>query len=535
MKYNILLFVLLFWNIHLIVAQPLTLNWQSCYGTSSNDVVQDIVSTGDGYIIAGSNSAYKLLLVKTDLDGNFVWEKQYWGSDFGEGAFRIFPADVGNYFVVATASSSDGDVTYDPYPDANNCWILKIDGEGNKIWDKIFGGNCNDKGWTGAFVSDTSVVSFGGTCSTDGDISVNHGFWDGWMIKVDKEGNKVWDFSMGNSSLDFASAIIETSDKGFLAATYSYYGDVGNIECSTFDPTLEFGQAVLVKLDENANIVWQHCYGGSKNESIMDIIETEDGFLLACYADSNDGDVQGAGYHIGYDNGGNVTSDIWLVKTDFEGNIVWSKCYGGYYTESPSRVFRTEDGGYIVFGRTSSNDGDVSGYHNEAGWYRDIWVIKVSSTGQLQWQQCIGGAGNEDIANAVIQLEGGKYVFSATLNSNNTGDINCITDPNSWSVWLVEVTDTTVGLPEQNRKQSIISCFPNPANSWVNFEYELPEGIYNAHIEITNTLGLPVGRLSIQSNTTNQWFDTRYLLQGFYLCTLQTNHSKQSIKLIVKH
>ena len=126
MKYNILLFVLLFWNIHLIVAQPLTLNWQSCYGTSSNDVVMDIVSTGDGYIIAGYNSTYKLLLVKTDLEGNFMWEKQYWGSDFGEGAFRIFPADVGNYFVVATASSSDGDVTYDPYPDANNCWKVLI-------------------------------------------------------------------------------------------------------------------------------------------------------------------------------------------------------------------------------------------------------------------------------------------------------------------------------------------------------------------------------------------------------------------------
>ncbi len=528
MKYRILLSVLLFWNIHIIVAQPLTLNWQSCYGTSTNDVVMDIVSTGDGYIIAGSNSAYKLLLVKTDLEGNFVWEKQYWGSDFGESAFRIFPADVGNYFVVATAFSSDGDVTYDPYPNANNCWILKIDSEGNKIWDKIFGGNCNDKGWTGAFISDTSVVSFGGTCSTDGDISVNYGSWDGWMVKVDKEGNKVWDFSISHSSLDIASTIIETSDKGFLASIAATDGVGGNIECENFDPNMEFVEAVVLKLDENANIEWQHCYGGSKHDDIKDIVETEDGYLLACSTNLSDGDVEGAGYHLGYDNGGHITSDIWLVKTDFEGNIVWSKCYGGYYTESPSRVFRTEDGGYIVFGRASSNDGDVSGYHNEAGWFRDIWVIKVSSTGQLQWQQCIGGAGNEDVAKAVLQLEGGKYVFSATLNSNNTGDITCITDPNSWSVWLVEVTDTTVSLPEKNETNTGLIVYPNPASNYVIFEQtEAQQGninIYNAY-----------GKLHIKQQTKNTktLLDTKILSAGMCFYTFEAINTVQTGKIMV--
>ncbi len=535
MKYRILLSVLLFWNIHFIVAQPLTLNWQSCYGTSTNDVVMDIVSTGDGYIIAGSNSAYKLLLVKTDLEGNFVWEKQYWGSDIGESAFRIFPADIGNYFVVATAFSSDGDVTYDPYPNANNCWILKIDSEGNKIWDRIFGGNCNEKGWNGAFVSDTSVVFFGGTCSTDGDITNNYGGWDAWMIKVDNAGNKVWDFSMGNSSFDFASAIIETSDKGFLAATYSFYGEGGNIECENFDPNMEFQQDILFKLDENRNIQWQRCFGGSKDETILDIVEAEDGYLLACYTNSNDGDVEGAGYHQGYDNGGHITSDIWLVKTDFEGNIVWSKCYGGYYNEWPSRVFRNEDGGYIVFGNTWSNDGDVSGLHNDAGWYSDIWVLKVSGTGQLQWQQCVGGAGNEDLSYGVSKVGNNKYVIATTIHGINTGQVTCQTNYDDFEIWVIEVTDTTVGLAENNDKQFLFSCFPNPANSWVNFEYELPEGIYDAHIEITNTLGLSVGRLSIQSNTANQWFDTRYLPKGFYLCTIQTNGSRQSMKLIVDH
>jgi hypothetical protein len=528
------LFVLLIYFLISVIpvfSQPLTLNWQSCYGTSSNDVVQDIVSTGDGYIFAGYNSTYKLLLVKIDLEGNFVWEKQYWGSDFGEGAFRIFPADVGNYFVVATASSSDGDVTYDPYPDANNCWIVKIDSEGNKIWDRIFGGNCNDKGHTGAFVSDTSVVSFGHSCSTDGDISVNYGSWDGWMIKVDKEGNKVWDFSIGHSSLDMASAIIETSDKGFLASIVATDGVGGNIECDNFDPNMEFVEAVLLKLDENANLQWQRCYGGSKHDDIEDIVETEDGYLLACSTNSSDGDVSGAGYHIGYDNGGNITSDIWLVKTDFEGNIVWSKCYGGYYNESPSRVFRTEDGGYIVFGSTSSNDGDVSGYHNEAGWYRDIWVMKVNSTGQLQWQQCIGGAGNEDIANAVVQLAGGKYVLSATLNSNNTGDISCITDPNSWSVWLIEVTDTTVGTFENITNTPLLKVFPNPATIWLSVEIPGFLNDKQTLLQIIDINGNTVLTQKPVSTTTH--FDIRHLPTGIYILKMMNNEAFVTKRFVI--
>lgn len=531
MKTNYLLIVyLLLFTIFRANCQPLTINWQACYGGQYNQESRDVIFTDDGYIVVGT-SYENILIVKFNLTGELVWEHQYGGilgSGFYNGAYRIFKADPENYYIVATAWSSEGDITYDPYPDANNCWILKIDSEGNIIWDKIFGGSCSEYGSSGTLSSDSSVIFYGNTCSSDGDITENFGLWDVWMIKVDTQGNKVWDKSLGNDNQDGPSAMIQTSDNGFLAATYSYYGEGGNIECENFDPNMEFVEAVLLKLDENANLQWQRCYGGSRHDDIDDIVETEDGYLLACSTNSSDRDVEGAGYHLGYDNGGHITSDIWLVKTDFEGNIVWSKCYGGYYDETSSRVFRTGDGGYIVFGSTSSNDGDVSGYHNEAGWFRDIWVIKVSSTGQLQWQQCIGGAGNEDIANAVIQLEGGKYVFSATLNSNNTGDITCITDPNSWSVWLVEVTDTTVSLPEKNETNIGLIVYPNPASNYVIFEQtEAPQGninIYNAYGKLL---------MKQQTKNTKTLLDTKILSAGMYFYTFEAINTVQTGKIMV--
>jgi hypothetical protein len=531
MKYNILLFVLLFWNIHLIVAQPLTLNWQSCYGGQYNQEVSDIVYTNDGYILAGS-SRTKILIVKYNLAGEVVWERQYAGTDSYDGAFRIFNADPGNYFIVATSNSSDGDVTYDPYPDANNCWIVKIDSEGNKIWDRIFGGTCNDKGRTGAFASDSSVVFFGSTCSSDGDITINNGDWDGWLIKVDNEGNKVWDFSMGKSSFDFASAIIETSDKGFLSATYSYYGEGGNINCENLDPTMEFVQAVLFKLDENANLQWQQCYGGSNHDVIEDIVETGDGYLLACNTFSNDGDVEGSGFHFGHDFNGNITGDFWLVKIDFNGNIIWQKCFGGTFDDSPRKVFLSEDGGFIVFGNTWSNDGDVNGLHNDAGWYNDIWVIKVSGTGQLQWQQCIGGAGHEHLVNAVSKVGTNKYVIATTIYGMNTGQVTCQTNYDDFEIWLIEVTDTTVGTFENITNTPLLQVFPNPATTWLSVEIPGFLNDKQTLLQIIDINGNTVLTQKPVSTTTH--LDIRQLPAGIYVLKMINNEAFVTKRFVIR-
>jgi len=140
----------------------------------------------------------------------------------------------------------------------------------------------------------------------------------------------------------------------------------------------------VVKLNSSGDIEWQKCLGGTNsdggifNDYIYSIQQTSDGgFIMACETMSNDGDV--SGNHGSY--------DAWVVKLNSLGDIEWQKCLGGTNRDIANSIQQTSDGGFIVAGYTYSNDGDVSGNHG----YCDAWVVKLNSSGDIEWQKCLGG------------------------------------------------------------------------------------------------------------------------------------------------
>lgn len=500
------------------IAQPLTIEWQNCFGGDLYDRMHYLIPTDDGYLLCGKWGDKDAWMIKTDLSGDLVWEKIFGGSG-DEGAIKILSLNDGDFAVICGSNSSDGDIGEDPYPESLNYWIVRVNGFGDILWDSVFGGNCIDQVRGGTLTTDGNIVAFGFTCSDDGDISNYFGNWDIWMIKVDPEGNKIWDFTMGTFDSDISDAIIETSDLGFLISSGSIPTTGGNIECV---PHNENAEIVLFKLDSVANIEWQQCYGGSDHESVLDMIEIEDGYLLANVGYTNDGDLTESGYHLGYDNFGNQTSDIWLLKLDITGEIVWSKCYGGTKNDAPRRVFQTEDDGFIVFGRTESFDGDVQGNHsNEPGW-SDIWVIKISSNGDLIWQQCLGGNGNEIIESGVVDNGDGSYVIASQIFDFNSGQVACPNTNGSYQAWLIKVTDTTfLSVPENPFAGNAIKVYPNPAKEYVVFELAVgPRSIVslpaNAQsILITDIYGREIAQIPLIGDKT-VW-DTRGVAPGVYL------------------
>ncbi len=493
-------------------AQPFVIEWQNCLGApNSEDRPYDICATADGYLITGANSATgymdNVLLIKTDFEGNAVWQKSIGGTS-GEIGFRIFSSMDGNYFINAISSSSDGDISNDPYPGTADFWFVKINGDGDIIWEKIYGGTCREDGWDGVPTSDGGIVQLGYTCSYDGDISNYIGTWDTWMLKIDNEGNKVLDFTVGTVDFDFPSGIIETSDHGFLLASQSTPTTGGNIDCIPFNENAEI---VLLKLDSVANIEWQQCYGGSDDEGLKDILELEDGYLLAAYAYSNDGDVTGSGYHLGYDNYGNQTSDIWLVKIDFTGNIIWSKCYGGSKRDVPSRIFPGYGGGFVVFGMAESFDGDVVGNNSSGPGYSDIWVIKVNETGDLIWQQCFGRNGDERLESGVVDNGDGSYVIASEIRGYNSGQVTCQTNFYDSEIWFLKIRDTTVVNTTNYQIPAFdLKVYPNPAKEYVVFEIDSFKGIPQAafhpitslSIIITDIYGRKVATLPLIAEKT---------------------------------
>jgi len=456
LNFSLLTFSFILFPISFISAQHMAIEWQQCFGGVSWEYCSDIVNLEDGYLILGSTNStdgdisnnhggLDLWLVKTNDQGLFLWEKCYGGSH-GDGGVRIFPTENNSFYLLGDVYSSDGDISNDPYPESTDYWIVKIDNSGNILWDKIVGGNRLDQIWTGTATSDGGVVAFGWTGSTDGDVSTYYGYYDMWLIKLNSEGEVVWDQTLGNSYFDWGQAIIETGDKGFLVGGSSHFAEGGNLFCDSYHGGLD---AALIKLDSLGNIEWQQCYGGSYDESFTAMLETEDGYILAAYTTSNDGDV--SGWHPGYDHLGNPEADIWVVKTDIYGTLLWQQCLGGSDDDECQSIMQTNDGDFILFGVTQSNDGDVSGNHTVSEYSHDIWMVKLSSEGELLWQQCIGGAGDEIVNFGVIQKSDTRYVI-AGQSDWASDDVECDIHHQSggpWypDFWVFELRDCAAEFP----------------------------------------------------------------------------------------
>jgi len=220
----------------------------------------------------------------------------------------------------------------------------------------------------------------------------------------------------GGSDDDRAYCIQQTSDGGYIVAGYTYSND---IDVSGNQGVYDYW---VVKLDSSGNIEWQKCFGGSDDDRAYCIQQTSNGgYIVAGYTESNNGDV----------SGNHGKNDYWIVKLDSSGNIEWQKCLGGYYNDYACSIQQTSNGGYIVAGYTESNNGDVSGNH---GSY-DYWIVKLDSSGNIRWQKCLGGSG-DDRAYSIQQTSDGGYIVTGYTESND-GEVSG--NHGSKDYWIVRL------------------------------------------------------------------------------------------------
>lgn len=515
------------------LAQNWDIIWQQCFGGSNMDIPYDIIAFEDGYIVAGGTGSsdgdisfsYGMgdgWLVRTDSIGNLLWEKTFGGSD-SEEFRRILPSTDGHYYLLGTSWSEDGDVSYDPYPDSPDYWIVKIDAEGNIIWDKILGGTKGDRLWTGAATADGGVVAIGDVSSDDGHVSVHYGGNDTWMVKLSADGELEWDYTIGTNWFDIGQAIIQTSDGGYLAGSNSIIlpGAIGNITC--IPPSYDYVTGVLTKFDADMNVQWQRCYGGNNHDAISGIRELDDGYVFVGGSES----TNMPGHH------GDV--DVWVVRIDFDGNMIWQKVYGGTRFEAGHNIFKTDDGGFIVAGNTQSNNGDVSGNHSNEH-YTDIWIFKINSDGELLWQQCFGGIGREEIYKGVVRKSDNNFVIAGVTNFGPSYDVGCtpyggnVVDRDFW-VFEILLNDTVnaINTPANARG---IKTYPNPATT--EFWLQLPENMPFAQTQIE--LFSSTGMLLYKAQPASQFHKivTADLPKGLYLLRLWAGKQRFGEKVMVR-
>lgn len=453
-----------------------------------------------------------------------MWEKTFGGSS-GEHVGKILPTNDGNYYIIGVSGSSDGDISNDPYPDSGDLWLLKIDSEGNIIWEEIFGGTGWEMNPTGIATIDGGLVALVLSSSGDGDISNHYGLWDAWMIKVNSEGEKEWDFTLGSPGQDFGQAIIQTSDGGFLVGISAQLFVGGNITCTPHNS--DYSEAILVKLDADRNIEWDRCYGGSNNDGVTYLAEVSDGYILGAYTHSNDGDV----------SGNHGSSDVWIVKTDFEGNIIWQKCFGGSKGEEVRKLHIDEFENILIVGVTSSQDGDVSHNHSISEYDFDIWLLKINNQGDLLWEHCFGGISQEVLWFGFQYINEANFVIAGETNYGPSFDVGCTPYGGNWDkdFWVLEVKDTTVNVQNHELQLACLTAYPNPAKDYVIFEYSCPNAEKPSSLKIFNSIGMELSNPLIYSSGAKMIWDTREVKPGIYFYEFVVNGYSNTGKIIVNN
>lgn len=519
-----------------VFSQDFEIKWQQCYGGSNEERAMDIIPFEEDFLIIGgtysdngdisfSHGNSDAWIIKIDSTGNILWEKTYGGTN-GEFWRRIFPAPGNCYYLLGASGSWDGDISFDPYPGSNDLWIAKIDNMGNLIWEKIIGGGMIDMVETGTLTNDGGVVVFGWTGSEDGDIAVNYGMYDMWMVKLNSDGEIVWEKSYGTDDFDYGQAIISTSDGGFLIGGASTIGNGGNLTCEPFNYNAE---AILVKLDSVGNIQWQQCYGGSEHDGIWGLLELVDGYVLVGYGSSNDGDLLGSGWH--------GEGDIWVIRVDFFGNIIWQQCYGGSGVESAKNILQTDDEGFVIWGSTQSQNGNITNNHSISEYDYDIWFFKISNEGELLAQNCFGGEGNDFLEFGVVKKSNNNFVLAGKTNYGPSFDVACTPHggQNDKDFWVFEINDTATSIETKPDANPEIKVYPNPATDYVIIEVEssqLKVHSSTSSIKLIDVFGQEVTTIPIVSEKTV--FDCRPLESGIYFYLVEVDLENYSGKIVVQ-
>lgn len=344
--------------------------WSADFDVSDWDGGYEVLLLKDGSHLLIAPECDKPHLVKMTPDGSAVWSVELDGTNWDNG-YGFYEFGDGDYVIVTTAVSD---------PD-QELLLMRVDSDGSEIWTKTFGeASSSEEGFDVEMASDGGYVAVG-TSEVEGNRDL-------LLVKADSQGEEVWTKKFDRSLDDRGSSVQAIEDGGYII--------VGTTK------TEEDGSDLwLMKVDGNGEQIWEKTYGGTGDDEGFCVKETSDGgYILVGSREAF----------------GGLGKNLWLLKTDADGNEVWNNRFGGVGDQVGRSVQETSDLGFIIAGYT--DNGDV-----------DALVIKTDTDGGLLWDMTLGGA-DRDLARAAIE-SGEGYTFTGFTESFGAGGTD---------LWLVRLS-----------------------------------------------------------------------------------------------
>jgi len=389
------------------------------------------------------------------------------GGELGESVQQT--ADGGYIITGATSSYGAG---------AEDIWLVKTDANGDTVWTKTFGGNDYDGGYSVQQTNDGGYI-------VAGRIWSGNSRYDIWLSKTDNIGNTLWTKIFGGDNDDIANSVRQTSDDGYIIT--------GVIN------TPGFGNDVwLAKTDTNGDTMWTKTIGGSEGDGGNSVRQTSDGgYVIAGYTRSRGGGM----------------NDIWLIKTDANGDTLWTNTFGGGSNDNAFCIQQTVDDGYIISGVTDSFGAGGS----------DVWVVRTDASGGALWTETFGESGG-DYGYSVLQASDGGYIIAGRLSSD---------------VLLIKLDSDVSAIDETPHavinSYELYQNYPNPFNPTTRIQYSIGSRKFIS-LKVYDLLGKEIETLVNEDEPAGEYaveFDASNLASGIYFYQLEAGNFKQVRKMIL--
>ena len=462
------------------IAQPF-IKAQKVAGGNDLDDLTCMTTTSDKGIIAGgltysgisgdktdtSRGLLDYWIIKFDSIGNKMWDKTMGGSE-DDRIVDIHQTADGGYILGGTSESDiSGEKTQNKMS-YRDFWIIKLDAAGNIEWDKTVGR-------TGDYYSDLGTIQqtidggyiIGGTL---GYVSVSdRGGSDYFIVKLDANGNTLWDKAIGGNRNDGLKALQQTRDGGYILG-----GTSGSNASLDKSENTRGGQDILdywiVKLDATGNQEWDKTIGGNSYDFFAALQQTTDGgYIIGGHSTS--------GIFAEKTKASRGFNDYWVVKLNNLGDVQWDNVYGSNQTDQLTTLLQTRDHGYIFGGY--SYFGGISGDKTETyRGYEDYWVVKTDSLGNKQWDKTAGGSA-PDLLYSVKEIKRNVFLLGGSSSSLASGD-KTRKPIGSYDFWFVLLdARQTPGIGKlsngygnsiKSESHNSILIYPNPAKDILHIQ-----------------------------------------------------------------